>query len=39
MYKVGNTEHFNELNPIRNVSFSSNSAMFDFRDYYKQLRK
>ena len=38
-YKVENTEHFNELNPIRNVSYSPNSAKFDFSDYYKQLRK
>ena len=36
MNKVENTEHFNELYPIRNASFS---AKFDFSDYYKQLRK
>ena len=38
-YKVENTEHFNELNPIRNNSFSPNSTKFDFSNYYKQLRK
>ena len=39
MYKIENTEHFNELNPITNASFSANSVKFHLSDYYKQLRK
>ena len=39
MYKVENAEHFNELNPITNASFSANSVKFHLSDYYKQLRK